>query len=148
VKGGRHLLVGLLDQWSSFRNLFSSHLEFRMMDKVHKPSCSECFTPSSEPFKLYVCICIIINKPDIIYIYKCLIYGTRWRSKRSMWIGKYLYPFYPTSVRFTTRNAFLRTMRQRPHPRKIRRFVRAIPVLQHTAKLHSQKSIYIKLYIT
>jgi hypothetical protein len=29
--------------------LFSSYLEFRTMDKVHKPSGSECYTPSSQP---------------------------------------------------------------------------------------------------
>jgi hypothetical protein len=30
-----------------------SYLEFRTMDKVHKPSDSECYTPSSEPFRFY-----------------------------------------------------------------------------------------------
>jgi hypothetical protein len=35
-----------------FQNvLFSSCLEFRTMDKVHKPSDSECHIPSSERFR-------------------------------------------------------------------------------------------------
>jgi hypothetical protein len=39
---------------SNFRNIvFSSCLEFPAMDKVHKPSDSECYTPSSEPFRFY-----------------------------------------------------------------------------------------------
>jgi hypothetical protein len=39
---------------SSFRNVvFSRYLEFRTMDKVHKPSDLECCTPLSEPFRLY-----------------------------------------------------------------------------------------------
>jgi hypothetical protein len=29
--------------------LFPSYLEFRMVDKVLKPSDSQCYTPSSEP---------------------------------------------------------------------------------------------------
>jgi hypothetical protein len=28
-------------------------LEYWMMDKVHKPSNSKCYTPSSEPFIIY-----------------------------------------------------------------------------------------------
>jgi hypothetical protein len=40
---------------SSFRNVvLSSYLEFRKMDNVHTPSYSECYTPSSEPFTVYV----------------------------------------------------------------------------------------------
>jgi hypothetical protein len=39
---------------SSFRNVvFSSYLEFWTMDKVQKPSGSECYTPSLEPFRFY-----------------------------------------------------------------------------------------------
>jgi hypothetical protein len=39
---------------SNFRTVtFSSYLEFRAMDKVQKPSGSECCTPSSEPFRFY-----------------------------------------------------------------------------------------------
>jgi hypothetical protein len=30
---------------------FSSYLEFRTFNKVHKPSNSECHTPSSKPFR-------------------------------------------------------------------------------------------------
>jgi hypothetical protein len=33
--------------------LFSSYLEFRTMDKVQKPTHSECYTPSSEPVRFY-----------------------------------------------------------------------------------------------
>jgi hypothetical protein len=37
---------------SSFRNVvFYSYLEFRTMNKVQKPSDSDCYTPSSEPFR-------------------------------------------------------------------------------------------------
>jgi hypothetical protein len=40
---------------SSFWNvMFSSYLEFWTMDKVHNPSDSECYTPSSEPFIFYM----------------------------------------------------------------------------------------------
>jgi hypothetical protein len=28
-------------------------LEFRTMDKVQKPSINECYTPSSEPYRVY-----------------------------------------------------------------------------------------------
>jgi hypothetical protein len=28
-------------------------LEYRMMEKVQEPSNSECYTPSSEPFRIY-----------------------------------------------------------------------------------------------
>jgi hypothetical protein len=36
---------------SSFRNVeFSSYLELRTIEKVHKTSDSECYIPSSEPF--------------------------------------------------------------------------------------------------
>jgi hypothetical protein len=34
--------------------MFSSYLKFRTMDKVHKPSDSECYTPSAEPFRTYI----------------------------------------------------------------------------------------------
>jgi hypothetical protein len=33
--------------------MFSNYLEFLTMDKVQKPSDSECYTPSSEPFIIY-----------------------------------------------------------------------------------------------
>jgi hypothetical protein len=32
--------------------MFSSYLEFRTMDKFHKPSTSECYTPSTGSFRL------------------------------------------------------------------------------------------------
>jgi hypothetical protein len=36
----------------SLRNVvFSNNLEFRIMHKVYEPIDSECYTPSSEPFK-------------------------------------------------------------------------------------------------
>jgi hypothetical protein len=39
---------------TSFQNaVFSSYLEFRTMDKVHKPCDSERYIPSSEPFRSY-----------------------------------------------------------------------------------------------
>jgi hypothetical protein len=34
--------------------MFTTYLEYRMMDKVHKLSDSECYTPSSEPFRFYI----------------------------------------------------------------------------------------------
>jgi hypothetical protein len=38
----------------SFRKFVtSSYLEFQTMDKVQKPSDSEHYTPSSEPFRFY-----------------------------------------------------------------------------------------------
>jgi hypothetical protein len=41
---------------SSFRNfVFCYYLEFRTMNKVQKPSHSECYTPLSEPFRRYNC---------------------------------------------------------------------------------------------
>jgi hypothetical protein len=40
---------------SSFRNVvFYSYLEARAMEEVHKSSHSECYTPSSEPFRFYL----------------------------------------------------------------------------------------------
>jgi hypothetical protein len=37
-----------------FRNVkFSSNLEIRMSDRVHKPSDSDCDTPSSESLRFY-----------------------------------------------------------------------------------------------
>jgi hypothetical protein len=39
----------------SFQNVvFYSSLEYRTMDKFHKPNDSECYTPSWEPFKFYL----------------------------------------------------------------------------------------------
>jgi hypothetical protein len=39
---------------SSFQKVvFSSLLEFWMMDKALKPNYSECYTPSSQPFRFY-----------------------------------------------------------------------------------------------
>jgi hypothetical protein len=41
----------------SFQNVvFSSHLEFPTMDKVHKSSDSECYAPSSEHFRLHLTV--------------------------------------------------------------------------------------------
>jgi hypothetical protein len=38
----------------SFQNdVFSSYLEIQALDKVNKPSDSECYTPSSEKFRFY-----------------------------------------------------------------------------------------------
>jgi hypothetical protein len=38
----------------SFPNsFFSSFLEYRTMNRVEKPSNSECYTSSSEPFRIY-----------------------------------------------------------------------------------------------
>jgi hypothetical protein len=61
--GGRHLHCWLPQKQltspgdgnrSSFWNTaFSSFLEYQMMDKVQKPSYSECYTTSSEPFRIY-----------------------------------------------------------------------------------------------
>jgi hypothetical protein len=33
--------------------LFSNFLEYWMMDKAQKPSNSKCYTPSSEPIRIY-----------------------------------------------------------------------------------------------
>jgi hypothetical protein len=39
---------------SNFRNVVcSAWLGFRTMNKIHKPSDSECYTTSSEPFRCY-----------------------------------------------------------------------------------------------
>jgi hypothetical protein len=39
----------------SFRNVvFSAFLEYQTMDKVQKHSNSECYTPSSEPIRIYL----------------------------------------------------------------------------------------------
>jgi hypothetical protein len=56
--GGKHLSIGSLrtptpedGNRPSFRNyVFSSYLEFRTTDKIHKPSDSYCYSPSSKPF--------------------------------------------------------------------------------------------------
>jgi hypothetical protein len=40
-----------LNQNSSFRNPFSSYLEFQTTDRVYKPSDSERYTPSSESLR-------------------------------------------------------------------------------------------------
>jgi hypothetical protein len=38
----------------SFQNVvFSSYAQLRKMDKVQKPSDSECYTPMLEPFRFY-----------------------------------------------------------------------------------------------
>jgi hypothetical protein len=40
---------------SSFQNVvFSNYLEFRTIDKVHKPNYSRYYTPSSEHFMIYI----------------------------------------------------------------------------------------------
>jgi hypothetical protein len=36
------------------KTLFSNYLEFRTMVKVHKPSDSECYAPTLEPFRFYL----------------------------------------------------------------------------------------------
>jgi hypothetical protein len=33
--------------------VFPTYLEFWTMNKVHKPSNSECYTPQSEPFRFH-----------------------------------------------------------------------------------------------
>jgi hypothetical protein len=47
---------------------FSSYLEFRAIDKAHKPSNSERYTPSSQPFRKYKIVVIKkkIKLPTII----------------------------------------------------------------------------------
>jgi hypothetical protein len=52
--------LGVLPPWpedgnrSSFRKVvFSNFLEYQTMDKVQKPINSECYTPSSEPIRIY-----------------------------------------------------------------------------------------------
>jgi hypothetical protein len=55
---------------SRFRNVvFSSLLEYRTMEKSKKPSKPVCYTPSSEPFRIYLeekrfvqGVCYFINK--------------------------------------------------------------------------------------
>jgi hypothetical protein len=44
---------GNRSRYSSQYVVFSSYLEFRTIDEVQKPSNSECYTPSSEPLRLY-----------------------------------------------------------------------------------------------
>jgi hypothetical protein len=53
---------------SSFRNVvFSAHLDFWTMDKVHKPSDSECYAPSSESFRTYHMLLPFINLSGLKY---------------------------------------------------------------------------------
>jgi hypothetical protein len=33
----------------------NNYVAYRKKDKVHKPAGSECYTPTSEPFGLYLC---------------------------------------------------------------------------------------------
>jgi hypothetical protein len=56
---------------TSFGNVvFSSYLEFGMIGKVPKPSDSECYAPSPEPFRFYlivgsftkICQCSALHK--------------------------------------------------------------------------------------
>jgi hypothetical protein len=39
------------------KHLVFCFLEYRAMEKVQKPSKSECYTPSSEPLRIYIYIC-------------------------------------------------------------------------------------------
>jgi hypothetical protein len=41
-----------------WKALLYSYLEVRMIDKVHKPIDSECYKPSSEPFRIYLLHCV------------------------------------------------------------------------------------------
>jgi hypothetical protein len=43
----------LRNYWVS-ETLFFWFLEYRMRDRVQKPSNSECYTPPSEPFRIYL----------------------------------------------------------------------------------------------
>jgi hypothetical protein len=52
VKGGRRLGLTLLPHINT-GFLDFVHLEFRTMDKVQKPNINECYTPSSEPYRVY-----------------------------------------------------------------------------------------------
>jgi hypothetical protein len=67
---------------SSFRSVvFSSNLEFWMMGKVHKPSDSSCYTPSSEPyrfycFSLYLLICLFV----CLFVRNVLQISSRWNG--------------------------------------------------------------------
>jgi hypothetical protein len=41
--------------WICFRNVvFFWFVEIRMMDEVQKLSSNECYTPTSEPFRMYM----------------------------------------------------------------------------------------------
>jgi hypothetical protein len=72
---------------SSFRNvIFSSYLEYRTMDRVHKPSVSECYAPSSEPFRLYLlsetisCVVLLFSGSH----FPCWVCSIRWQDCRWM----------------------------------------------------------------
>jgi hypothetical protein len=53
-RGGNFLQSPEYGNRPSFRKIvFSSYLEFWTVDKSHKPSDSECYTPSSEPIRIY-----------------------------------------------------------------------------------------------
>jgi hypothetical protein len=38
---------------TAFRELITLVIEFLTMDEVQKPSINECYTPSSEPYRVY-----------------------------------------------------------------------------------------------
>jgi hypothetical protein len=55
-------------QTSNFRNaVFSNYLEYRTMDKVHKPWDSGCYTPSSELFRIYSNYSLSVLIPTVTY---------------------------------------------------------------------------------
>jgi hypothetical protein len=59
-----------------FQNVvFSSYLEKRTMDKFHKPNDSECYSPSSEPFRLFLVNAVYSHMscfPILILIIFCM----------------------------------------------------------------------------
>jgi hypothetical protein len=56
---------------SNFRKVvFSSYLELRTRDKVHRPSDSECYTPSSESFSFYdktYCFGLVVSQETVLF---------------------------------------------------------------------------------
>jgi hypothetical protein len=52
--GQRELGLGLCEPYTKLRTelLKRLSLEYRTMDKIQKPSNSECYTPLTEPFRI------------------------------------------------------------------------------------------------
>jgi hypothetical protein len=62
--------------------VFSSYLEFWAMDKVHKPSDSECYTSTLEYFRIYlkILVAILFAKDSTSSLY-CIVEDSSISSK-------------------------------------------------------------------
>jgi hypothetical protein len=65
VRNSKYIEKGNVSIYSKYIETlpFSIYLEFRTMNKANKPSDSERYTPSSEPFRFYSLIKPL--KPDL-----------------------------------------------------------------------------------